>query len=126
MLGKNDGDRGGRTGYLGGALPGVAGHTTAALGRAGQPPAPARCHEQGVFPSDHYVDDGSAFREHVARAILLVDMFPTRIVLFGIRPTHPEPAFGYIEPGPPLVVPGIESPAAYQVAAFPDKPSVEA
>jgi len=79
-----------------------------------------------VFPSDHYVDDGSAFREHVARAILLVDMFPTRIVLLGIRPTHPEPAFGYIEPGAPLVVPGIESLAAYQVAAFHEKPSVEA
>ncbi len=78
-----------------------------------------------VFPSDHYVDDGSAFREHVERATLLVDRFPTKIALLGIRPTHPEPAFGYIEPGPPLVVQGLESPPAYQVAAFHEKPSVE-
>jgi len=78
-----------------------------------------------VFPSDHYVDDGSAFREHVERAILLVDRFPTKIALLGIRPTHPEPAFGYIEPGPPLVVAGLESLPAYQVGGFHEKPSVE-
>src|SRR6266581_4385068 len=78
-----------------------------------------------VFPSDHYVDDGSAFREHVERATLLVDRFPTKIALLGIRPTRPEPAFGYIEPGPPLVVRARESPPAYQVAAFHEKPSIE-
>src|SRR3989442_2713704 len=78
-----------------------------------------------VFPSDHYVDDGSAFREHVERATLLVDRFPTKIALLGIRPTHPEPAFGYIEPGPPLVVAGLESLPAYQVGGFHEKPSVE-
>jgi mannose-1-phosphate guanylyltransferase len=44
-----------------------------------------------VFPSDHYVDDGSAFREHVERAILLVDRFPTKIALLGVRPTHQSP-----------------------------------
>ena len=74
-----------------------------------------------VFPSDHYVDDGSAFREHVERATLVVDRFPSKIALLGIRPTHPEPAFGYIEPGPPR----LESPPAYQVAAFHEKPSIE-
>src|SRR5947209_13518163 len=78
-----------------------------------------------VFPSDHYVDDASALREHVERAILLVDRLPTKIALLGIRPTHPEPGFGYIEPGPPLVVRGLESPPAYQVAAFHEKPSIE-
>jgi len=78
-----------------------------------------------VFPSDHYVDDGSAFCEHVERATLLVDRFPTKIALLGIRPTHPEPAFGYIEPGPPLVVRGLESRPPYQVAAFHEKPSIE-
>ena len=78
-----------------------------------------------VFPSDHYIDDGSAFREHVHRAILLVERFPTKIALLGIRPTHPEPAFGYIEPGRPLVVPALGSPPAYRVGAFHEKPSVE-
>ena len=78
-----------------------------------------------VFPSDHYVGDGSAFREHVERATVLVDRFPTKIALLGIRPTHPEPAFGYIEPGPPLVARGLESHPAYHVAAFHEKPSIE-
>ena len=78
-----------------------------------------------VFPSDHYVDNEPAFREHVERAILLVDRFPTKIALLGIRPTHPEPAFGYIEPGPPLVVPGLKSLPACQVRGFYEKPSVE-
>ena len=78
-----------------------------------------------VFPSDHYVGDGSAFREHVERATVLVDRFPTKIALLGIRPTRPEPAFGYIEPGPPLVARGLESHPAYHVAAFHEKPSIE-
>jgi mannose-1-phosphate guanylyltransferase len=78
-----------------------------------------------VFPSDHYVDDASTFRAQVERATLLVDCLPATIALLGVRPTHPEPAFGYIEPGPPLVVPGLECPPAYQVAAFHEKPSVE-
>jgi mannose-1-phosphate guanylyltransferase len=78
-----------------------------------------------VFPSDHYVDDASAFCEYVERAALLVDRFPTKIALLGVRPTRAESAFGYIEPGPPLVVPGLESPPAYQVAAFHEKPSIE-
>ena len=42
-----------------------------------------------VFPSDHYVDDGSSFREHVERATFLVDRFPTKIALLGISPDSP-------------------------------------
>src|SRR2546430_17234884 len=34
-----------------------------------------------VFPSDHYVDDGAAFCDHLERAPLLVDRFPTSIAL---------------------------------------------
>jgi hypothetical protein len=69
MLGKDHGDRGGRTGDLGGALPGVAGHTTAALGRAGQPPAPARCHERHRFKLDlaELVDAICSFLERAVR-----------------------------------------------------------
>lgn len=78
-----------------------------------------------VFPSDHFVDDASALREHVERAILLVDRLPTKIALLGIRPTHPDPGFGYIEPGAPLVLRGLESLPASQVGAFHEKPSVE-
>jgi mannose-1-phosphate guanylyltransferase len=78
-----------------------------------------------VFPSDHYIGDAPIFRAQVERATLLVDRLPATIALLGVHPTHPEPAFGYIEPGPRLVVPGFESPAAYEVAAFHEKPSVE-
>jgi len=78
-----------------------------------------------VLPSDHYIDNEPAFREHVERATVLVDRFPTKIALLGIRPTRPEPAFGYIEPGPPLVVPGLKWLRASEVGRFHEKPSVE-
>jgi hypothetical protein len=78
-----------------------------------------------VFPSDHYVDDGSAFREHVERATLLVDRFPgedhparhapdssgARIRLHRARPATRRAR--------PRIAP------AYRVAAFHEKPSVE-
>jgi mannose-1-phosphate guanylyltransferase len=78
-----------------------------------------------VFPSDHYIDGEVAFRAHVALAARLVDRAPARIALLGIRATHAEPGYGYIEPGAPIVMPGHDSPAAYRVKAFHEKPSVE-
>jgi mannose-1-phosphate guanylyltransferase len=87
----------------------------------------ARCPHAtaAIFPSDHYIDDAPAFRAHVDRAARLVDRLPRRIVLLGIRATHAEPGYGYIEPGQPIAVPGHASPTAYQVKAFHEKPSVE-
>ena len=78
-----------------------------------------------VFPSDHYIDDEPVFRAHVHRAARLVDRRPAKIILLGIRATHAEPGYGYIEPGQGIAMPGHESPAAYEVKAFHEKPSVE-
>ena len=48
-----------------------------------------------VAPSDHVIPDGEAFRAAVARGIE-----PIRagdLVTFGIAPTHPETAYGYLD-----------------------------
>ena len=78
-----------------------------------------------VFPSDHYVDDDAAFRAHVERAARFIDRVPAKIALLGIRATYAEPGYGYIEPGHPIVIPGDDSPAAYRVKAFREKPAAE-
>jgi mannose-1-phosphate guanylyltransferase len=78
-----------------------------------------------VFPSDHYIDDDAAFRLHVERAARLIDHVPTKIALLGIRATHAEPGYGYIEPGHPIVVPGDDAPTAYRVKAFREKPAAD-
>ena len=76
-----------------------------------------------VFPSDHYIDDASAFRRYVNRAIAVADQLPATIALLGVRTPRPEPSLGYIEPGQRLRIPGIDGVEAYRVAAFHEKPS---
>ena len=53
----------------------------------------------GVFPSDHYVADDSAFMGHVAVAFEVVRARPDLIVLLGVEPDSPEPSYGWIEVG---------------------------
>jgi mannose-1-phosphate guanylyltransferase len=83
------------------------------------------CAPVAVFPSDHYLDDDAAFRAHVERAARFIDRLPAKIALLGMRATRAEPGYGYIEPGHPIVMPGDDSPAAYHVKAFREKPAVE-
>jgi mannose-1-phosphate guanylyltransferase len=76
-----------------------------------------------VFPSDHYVGNPHAFRTHVGRALEAVRTCPERIGLLGIRPEWTEPGYGYIEPGPTLLLqPGG---AVFGVTAFREKPGAE-
>jgi mannose-1-phosphate guanylyltransferase len=77
-----------------------------------------------VFPSDHYVADDEAFVDHVARAAATVCRRPDKIVLLGIRPTHPEPGYGYITPVAAGAADARRQPAV-RVAAFHEKPSTE-
>ena len=72
-----------------------------------------------VFPSDHDFRDEAAFRRHVARMAFLVAAHPERIALLGARPDRPEPGYGYIAPGRPLVGPG----DVFRVVAFHEKPA---
>jgi mannose-1-phosphate guanylyltransferase / mannose-6-phosphate isomerase len=70
-----------------------------------------------VLPSDHYIGQTAAFHsvlkqaEQSARA--------GHLVLFGIRPTHPETGYGYVRAGSALEGTGVST---YNVAEFVEKP----
>ena len=70
-----------------------------------------------VLPSDHAIGDEDAFFEGVTRAAALAEQ--GRIVTFGIAPTGPATAFGYIEQGEALGANG------YMVARFVEKPDAK-
>jgi mannose-1-phosphate guanylyltransferase len=55
-----------------------------------------------VFPTDHFIDDDSAFIAHVLRAACLVHQMPQKIAVLGVTPNHPETGYGYILPGQSL------------------------
>lgn len=61
--------------------------------------------------SDHHIPDADAFQRAVREALPTAEA--GRIVTFGIRPTGPSPAYGYIRPDGPGLSP---------VAAFVEKP----
>lgn len=69
-----------------------------------------------VLPADHLIQDLAAFEASCMQAIELAAS--GRLVTFGIRPSAPETAFGYIECGAPL--PGQN---AFSVRRFVEKPS---
>lgn len=50
-----------------------------------------------VMPADHVIGPVENFQAALKHAASLVDEDPTRIVTFGIKPTYPAEAFGYIE-----------------------------
>ena len=66
-----------------------------------------------VLPSDHYVADEEGFRRTLSAALTLAT--EGHVVTLGIRPTHPETGYGYIELGP-------ESAGSRLAAAFVEKP----
>jgi mannose-1-phosphate guanylyltransferase/mannose-6-phosphate isomerase len=67
-----------------------------------------------VLPSDHLVPDVAAFEAAVAAAARVAA--EGRIVVLGIPPAGPSPAYGYIAPGAPL------GPEAFVVDRFVEKP----
>jgi mannose-1-phosphate guanylyltransferase len=77
-----------------------------------------------VFPSDHYVDHDQVFIAHVNRAVGVVAVHPDKLAVLGIRPSHPEPGYGYITPARPVRSPAIAG-LAFRVAAFREKPSAD-
>jgi mannose-1-phosphate guanylyltransferase len=66
-----------------------------------------------VLPSDHHIGDEAAFAATLRTAIAQAR---EAIVTIGIRPTHPETGFGYIQQGASL------APGVYEVARFVEKP----
>lgn len=69
-------------------------------------------------PADHHIPDGAAFAEAVNRAVTAAQA--GNIVTFGIVPTFPSTAYGYINQGSALA-----SGQAFQVDRFTEKPNVE-
>jgi mannose-1-phosphate guanylyltransferase / mannose-6-phosphate isomerase len=67
-----------------------------------------------VMPSDHLIPDAQAFAAAAAAAGRLAG--EGRIVVFGIAPSGPSTAYGYIAPGAPI------PPDAHAVSAFVEKP----
>lgn len=78
----------------------------------------------GVFPSDHFVDHDGLFMGYVDLAFRAVESGPTRVVLLGVEPQHPETEYGYVLP-----IAGGADPAVRdvrRVLTFVEKPTPEA
>lgn len=85
-----------------------------------------------VLPSDHFVEDEAAFARLLGHALVIADR--GYVVTLGVRPTHPETGYGYIQLDSPLVPPAIGQPPSptddwadseYLAAAFVEKPTRE-
>jgi mannose-1-phosphate guanylyltransferase len=71
-----------------------------------------------VLPADHAIGDPAGFRATLRRACAIAAAEET-LVTVGVRPTHPETGYGYIEVGRAL---DGGSPAAFRARAFHEKP----
>ncbi len=69
-----------------------------------------------IFPADHCVGDVEKFLDAVHQAITLAHN--ERIVTFGIKPSHPETGFGYIEADGDRVVRFVEKPNLERAKTF--------
>lgn len=72
-----------------------------------------------VMPADHVIQNVDRFHAAVRQAETLLEEDPTRIITFGIKPTYPAQAFGYIERGESI------GQAAWRVQQFREKPNLE-
>ncbi|HVN01944.1 MAG TPA: mannose-1-phosphate guanylyltransferase/mannose-6-phosphate isomerase [Caulobacteraceae bacterium] len=68
--------------------------------------------------ADHAIPDVEAFRETIERGVPAAEA--GKLVLFGMKPTYPATAYGYIEPGAPI------DSAARAVKRFVEKPDAVA
>ncbi|MEN8185396.1 MAG: sugar phosphate nucleotidyltransferase [Myxococcota bacterium] len=74
---------------------------------------------QVVLPADHVIPDTRAFAAEVGRSLDAADRAQVLVTL-GVRPTHPDPGYGYILTGRPA---GRGFPGLRQVRRFVEKPS---
>ena len=52
-----------------------------------------------VLTADHIIEPADAFRARLAEGFRVVESDPTRLVTFGIAPTHAATGYGYVERG---------------------------
>lgn len=74
-----------------------------------------------IMPADHVIKPTEAFQAAARDAVAVVEHDPTRLVLFGVRPTFPATGFGYIEREEPLQ----GTAAAFEVSTFREKPELK-
>lgn len=74
-----------------------------------------------IFPSDHFVFPEDRFLETVRRATHAIDVHQDRVLLLGVRPTHLELDYGWVNVGGVLGKQGNSS--LLQVDSFIEKPS---
>ncbi|MDA9943682.1 mannose-1-phosphate guanylyltransferase/mannose-6-phosphate isomerase [Paracoccaceae bacterium] len=72
-----------------------------------------------VAPSDHAIPDTVSFHEAIKVGLLHVKN--QRIVTFGIKPTRPETAYGYLE----LSTDTLDDNGASDIMSFVEKPSIQ-
>lgn len=81
---------------------------------------------QVVMPSDHVIQTREDFQKGIRFAESLVEQEPGQIVTFGIRPSYPSSAFGYIHRDSRTSLSGAAPDVqAFPVRQFKEKPSVE-
>ena len=73
-----------------------------------------------VMPADHVIEPAESFRATVLAAVSVIDRDPSALVTFGIKPTHAETGYGYIERGPLLEK--CDGIAVHRVVQFREKP----
>jgi mannose-1-phosphate guanylyltransferase len=72
------------------------------------------------FPSDHHFANDQAFVAHIDFAFAQAKADRERVILLGIEPENPEEAYGWIEPGQPLL--GESGNLVSEVCSFWEKP----
>jgi mannose-1-phosphate guanylyltransferase len=60
----------------------------------------------GFFPSDHHFPNDQAFSDCVRQVDETAESYSSAVILVGIVPNQPEPDYGWIEPGEPLMLSG--------------------
>ena len=76
-----------------------------------------------VMPADHVIQPDADFQHALRQAQMLVEQDPQRIITFGIKPSYPAEAFGYIERVDEPIA-GASLPT-YGVNRFREKPDAE-
>lgn len=77
-----------------------------------------------LMPADHVIAPADAFQSAIREAVTLIEDDPQRLVTFGIKPSVPSDAFGYIQWNRARQIAG-DGPATYPVVEFKEKPSIE-
>ncbi len=77
-----------------------------------------------VLPADHVIRNIRRFHE-VLRVAIEAAHEPDALVTIGIKPTHPETGYGYIQFDGHIDEIDVETPRVYHVKAFAEKPNLE-